>query len=146
MTAAAQAVAAHKAITHAQAGVARHLGAQHRLHGRLPHCATGHHAGVVAQVIGRGANDAVALETVAHADRNQLGHLRVGLQRLHIGQRHIAGGRVDLKHARQNQLQRAAFGTHHHVNASQVARKGLLNLVVDQQHQRDGRQPQRQQQ
>ena len=51
-----------------------------------------------------------------------------------------------MKHTRQNQLHGAALGTHHHIDIRQVAFKGPVHLFGCQQHKRDGRQPQRQQQ
>ena len=98
---------------------------------------------VMADVVRCGAHNAEPAKTVTQADRDEFGHLRVGLQRLDGRQRHITGGHVQVKHARQDQLHRAALGTDHHVNARQVTFKRRVDLVADQQQQRDGRQPER---
>ncbi|MNV67454.1 hypothetical protein D3C71_1602570 [compost metagenome] len=68
------------------------------------------------------------------------------MQRLYLLQRDVAGRHVDVKHARQNELQRAALGAHHQVNAREVALERLVELRSHQQHQRDGRQAQREHQ
>ena len=141
-----QPVRAGQGVAHLQPRAGRHLRAHHGLHGFCPQRTLGQGHLVVADVVGRGAHDAKAAKTVAQADRNELGHLRVGFQRVDGGQRHITGGHVQVKHAGQDQLHRAALGPHHHVNAGQIAFKRGIDLVADQQQQRDGRQPEREQQ
>jgi hypothetical protein len=61
-------------------------------------------------------------------------------------QRDVARGHVDVEHPRQDELQRAALGAHHQVDAAQVALKRPVELRGHQQHQRDGGQAQREQQ
>jgi hypothetical protein len=51
------------------------------------------------------------------------------LQRLHLLQRDVARGHVDVEHPRQDELQRAALGAHHQVNAFQVALKARSSWV-----------------
>ena len=67
-------------------------------------------------------------KTVTQAQRNQFGDLRVLLQFFHLGQRDVAGGGVDVKHTRQNQLHRAAFRTDDHVDSCQITLKSAVNL------------------
>ena len=92
------------------------------------------------------SHDAKASKAVAQTQRNQFGDSRVLLQGFHLCQRDIARGRIDMKHARQNQLHGAAFGTDDDVNALQIALKSMVDLAADEQNQRDGRHAQRQQQ
>jgi hypothetical protein len=94
---------------------------------------------VVRRVIGRGAHNAKALQVVAQAERNQLFNLCVFRQLVHSGQRHIASGRVDVKHTGQNKLQGRAARAHHGIDAGEFARKIALDLVADQEQQRHGR-------
>ena len=125
---------------------ARCAGAQHSVHGLLPQRAFGQGGAVVRHVIRRGAHDAIALVAVTQAERHHLGHQRVLLQRLHLLQGDVARGHVDVEHPRQDELQRAALGAHHQVNAFQVTLKSPVELGGHQQHQRDGGQPQGKQQ
>ena len=124
---------AGKTVAHLQAGLARHLRADHGLHGRRPQRALGKHGRVVIDVRRPGADDAKTPKTVAQADRNNTGHLRMRLQFFHRRERHIAGRHIEVKHARQNQLHRTALGAHHHVDAGQIALERLVDLVADQQ-------------
>ena len=68
----------------------------------------------------RGADDAKATKTVPQTDRDDAGDQRVFLQLPHSLQRHVAGGNVQVQHAAQDQLQRAALGAHHEVNTGQI--------------------------
>ena len=85
----------------------------------------------------RGADDAVALIVVAQTDRDNLGHQRVFLQRLDRRKIDIARRHVQMQHTGQNQLHRAAFGAHDHVNAGQIPVKGALHMVRYQQQKGD---------
>lgn len=76
------------------------------------------------------AASACSLLSLSTAGKCRWCHARVFLQGLHLRQRNIAGGRVDVEHAGQNQLHGAALGAHHEVYACQVALKGAVELWV----------------
>ena len=133
-------------LTQAKAQRTRHRGPQNHLHRCIPHAAPGQRCGVQLRIRQRGTDDAVALEVIAQADGDHLRDQRIGPQGIDGAQLNIAGRHIQVEHAGQNELHRAALGTHHHIDTSQVAIKSTLHLVGNQQQKRDGRQPQRQQQ
>ena len=112
-----------------QAQALRHLCPQHHFHRGSPRAAIGYRRAEMRQIVWRAAHDPVALKTVAQAHRNQLGDHGMFCQGLHIGQCHIATGRIQVKHACQDELQGAAFGTHHQVDARKIALKSVFHLV-----------------
>ena len=133
MPAAGQAVRAGKRVADLEPALLRHAGAKHRLHRRRPHRPLRQGRAVVADVIGRAADNPEPTKTVAHADGNDFRHLRMQLQRLHGGQRNVAGGNIELQHAGQNKLHRATLGADDRIDARQVALECGVDLVADQQ-------------
>ena len=143
--AAAETMRAGELIADAHANLGRHAGADGRFERRLPprsRC----QLGIEVRRIGRlGADNAIAAETVAERHwYDRLDHARLG-QGSGIGDADVAGRNIDVENARQDELQGAALGAHHHVDAARVAHQVILELLREQQQQRDGADAKRQQ-
>ena len=130
---AAQTMRSREALAHRQTQLSGHGSAQHDLHGRVPQAALRHGCLVVRHVGLRAAHNAEALKTVAQTDGDDFGHQGIFGQRLDGCPIDIARRHVQVQHTGQNQLHRAALGTHDHVDTGQVAVKSALQMVRDQQ-------------
>ena len=146
MPAATQTVRSGKNCANCQTGSARHFCSRHCLHGLRPHRALRQLGAVVVCIGNSRSNKSETLVGVSQADGNQLGNLRIFCKLLDCGKRNIAGWHVNMKHASQNQLNGAAFGTYHQVDAGKVTFEILVQLLGNKDHKRNGCKTKRQQQ
>ena len=133
MTARAQTMGADKLRAQTQPQFLRRCGSQHHLQRSIPNSALLQVGLVEGEVRRRSTHNAKALKVVAQANGHHAGHHRVRLQRLDGLQRHVTGRHIQVKNAGQNELHRAAFGAHHHINPRQIALERLTQLVADQE-------------
>ena len=83
------------------------------------------------------ADDAKASETVAERERDRRGDQRVPGPALGLGERDVPGREIDMIDAGQDQLQRAALGADHQVEAAGVPGQAVLKLGAEQEQQDD---------
>ena len=139
------AVAADELIADLEAARGRDARPKGRLEGRLPETALGERRAVVLRIGVLGAEDAKAREVVAHRDRDRALDPRMLPPAGDLGERNVAGREIDLVDAREHQLQGAALGADHQVEAAGIAQEAVLELGAEQQQQHDRTDPQRQQ-
>ena len=138
-------VVAYKAVAGLQGGGFCNGAAQQGLHGLAEQLPGLQLPAILVQVGGIGTQYFEVFIAVAKGQGYQLLYKRIAAQFFHLGQWYIARGGIYLVHGAEYQLQRTAFGAHHHVNVFEVGVKLVLHLGLHQQQGADDAHAQHQQ-
>jgi len=82
-------------------------------------------------IVNCGSHNPEAMKIVAERQWDGSLHQRVFFQLLGLGKRDVTIGHVYMKHAGEDQLNRAAFGTDYQINTFEITLKTLLDLLTD---------------
>src|SRR5437773_1424579 len=88
-------------------------------------------------VIGRGADDPEAAETVGDRQWNHAPDQRISGQFLRRGPRDVAGRHIEMEDAGEHELDRTALGADHEIDVFRIAREAVGDLAIDDQHEAD---------
>ena len=130
----------------AKAGVPGRARPRHRLHRPFPQPPLRKPAAVVVHVVAGRADDAESPVGVPEREGNHTRHHRMTRDGAKLGEGDVAGRDVGVKDGGEDELQAAALGADHEVDAACVAADAVLELALEQEHHDDGCNPEREQQ
>ncbi len=126
-----QAMTSNESLTEPSAGLRRHASAQHRLKGRIETDPFGHF-GIIE--IGKtliGSDNPVTPEIVTKRQRHCARNRRIAAQQVKTRKRDIARGLINVKNARQYELERGTLGTDDQIHTACVTLKAFLCLLAE---------------
>ena len=115
-----------KNIARHEASYTRDLSADHDFLRHAPHPTRLQRGAIKLHIRWTGTDDAKGLVAIAQRQRNCLLDHRRRNHRCGITHQYVASWDIDLEHRRQNELQRATFGTDDEIDASRIAVHALL--------------------
>ena len=134
-----------KRVPQPHAQILGHPCAERHLVWRFPEFALAQRDPVVFGVAVFGSHDAVAFVVVAVRQRNARGDVRVLDHLLGLALQDVARRCVDVVHVGQDELQRTSLRPEHQINVLDVPFKGVVYLLLRQEHEAHHAHPKRQQ-